>query len=319
LQRIDRHPIGGLDGIDLADCEPQLINDLLSTGILVEVRPLDEIDGLLVQRFGEELVALSTTGDGLSVLIDPAALRRFEIDVDRLCASIRQSNRLSGPPLQRLSNRVILLGDYSETGLRRRVFLVRLLRDDNALETVFSLQPRADDARLTILTPTQRPLSPDLRRQIWSERAAVLAIPDVLAPEPGAPFSLRMPFTILAEEPGTATARLVIDTSGHIVTFDGNDVRLPLREFTVLMELARQTAGGGSIVRREMILDIITENSVRKDEEPNEEQINNCISRIRAALSKAARSNGQQPGRLIVTHKKVGYRLGLAPAEVLLR
>jgi hypothetical protein len=186
LQRIDRHPIGGLDGIDLADCEPQLINDLLSTGILVEVRPLDEIDGLLVQRFGEELVALSTTGDGLSVPIDPAALRRFEIDVDRLCASIRQSNRLSGPPLQRLSNRVILLGDYSETGLRRRVFLVRLLRDDNALETVFSLQPRADDARLTILTPTQRPLSPDLRRQIWSETAAVLAIPDVLAPEPGA-------------------------------------------------------------------------------------------------------------------------------------
>jgi DNA-binding response OmpR family regulator len=93
-------------------------------------------------------------------------------------------------------------------------------------------------------------------------------------------------------------------------------VPLTCREFLVLAELARQAAGSGGIVSRERILDIIAENSAMQDDEPQEEQIDICISRIRAALAKAA---GETTSRLIVTHRKVGYRLAMAAGEVIVR
>jgi DNA-binding response OmpR family regulator len=316
LRLLLRHPVGGLDGIEFETLEPALAQHLLSMGILEERLPLSAVDGRPTQLFGDRAVALSAFGDALSIALDPRRLRRFAIDVDQLCHAVRQANRLTGPPVERLSARIHLLGDREGSGPRRRVFLIRVLRADNALASVSTVRARAEGTRLAILTPTQRPLSPDCLRQVRAEGAAVIAMPQILASEPKASFRLRLPTSLLGEQPGAATARLSVDRPCQRVVLDGCDVPLARREFLVLVELARQAAGTGGIVSRERILDIIAENSAMEDDEPQEEQIDICISRIRAALAKAA---GEATSRLIVTHRKAGYRLGLAAGEVFVR
>ena len=111
LRRIDRHPVGGLDGVEFETLEPALGRHLLSMGILEERLPLSAVDGQPIQLFGDRTVALSAFGDALSTALDPRRLRRFAIDVDQLCHAVRQANRLTGPPVERLSARIHLLGD----------------------------------------------------------------------------------------------------------------------------------------------------------------------------------------------------------------
>ena len=151
LRQTDRHPPGAVDGVDLADADPALVERLLADGILTEEDPLqdiapdptsqDELPRPILRR-GDRALAFSIEAGSAPEPVDPRELVQYSIDVLRLCVAIRNDNGLSGPGPEVLSPRTILIGWRSDAVGRRPVVLCRLLRDGNAYEIVHMLASR---------------------------------------------------------------------------------------------------------------------------------------------------------------------------------
>src|SRR5512132_483082 len=225
LRLSDRQPVGALDGLDLAGFAPAFVDRLLESGVLVERTPLREADGLVVQVAGENAVAFSIDGHDLTECVHPEALRRYEIDVLVLCKALRHASALNGAPVESLSHRLFYLGDHAAGGRRRPVYLARLLRAENALDTAFAVRGRSGPGEIVMLTPTVRPIGSELMRQLAYAGVAVLAISEILSTGSKDPFALSIPIAGLhAADP--SAARLVVDVLGHTITFDGGAVNV---------------------------------------------------------------------------------------------
>lgn len=101
LQRIDRHPIGIIDGLDLDGISRESVNHLMALGLIHECAEPVELDGLIVQHIGERTVAFSANGEAMARTISAAELHRFAIDWQALCRQIRRANKLAGPAARR--------------------------------------------------------------------------------------------------------------------------------------------------------------------------------------------------------------------------
>lgn len=317
LRLSDRHPLGALDGLDLANFAPAFVDWLLEMGVLVESAPMREADGLPVQVVGEELIAFSVNGHEQAMPVDPEALRRFEIDVLALCKMIRRAGTLSGPPIEPLSHRLLFLGTHKASGRWRPVCLARLLRDDNVLDTILTLRGRTGHGEIILMTPATRRLRPDIQRRIALEDVALVAISEIVSTAPDDPFALRIP---LAHSPtDESSARLIVDTVGHTVAFDGADVGLAVREFNLLLPLANEAASDGGIVDNDTLYQAIQGTAGDGDNFANDEQVIKSASLLRSALATAAGLSGGARSGLVINKRKVGYRLGLERHEIIVR
>ncbi len=320
LRRSDRHPVGTLDGIDLEGQAPEAIDRLFEAGILVEHAPLDVIDDRPVQRAGATAFALCPAGERLPEELDPRTLRRFEIDLNRLCVAIRQANGLSGAPVERLSHRLFHLGEFSGGGLRRAVFLVRLLRDDNVVDTILTLRGRVGRDDIIMVTPTVSILTLETSRRIALEGVALVAMTESLRPEDRELFALTLPVASPAQGRNPTQARLIVDTGGGTARFDGREAVLARREFDMLVVLANEAATGGGFVERDILY-----SAMQGEKHPDkalatvyDEQITKSISLLRKALGETAGISAGDRKALIQVKKKVGYRLTLDRADILI-
>lgn len=316
LRRSDLHPVGALDGRDLTGTDGSIVDRLLEAGILVERARLETADDLEVQVVDGTPIGFSPDGQELGAEIDPEMLRQFEIDVPALCRALRRANELSGPPVERLSPFLYFLGEQRAGGRRRSVFLARLLRDDNALEVVAAIRARASNRPLVILTPTAPALRLETAQRIAADGVALADISESL--DAGAPdeLTITLPSAATAQADNEATARLTIDTTGHIVLLDGFEVTLAVREFNLLVTLANEAATEGGFVDHDTLYAALDGAGTGSGVTANDEQIAKSVSLLRAALSDAAGITGAERSALIRNKRKVGYRLGLKPAEV---
>jgi DNA-binding response OmpR family regulator len=317
LRQSDRHPIGALDGRDLAHFAKCFVDRLLESGVLVERAGLRAADDLEVQAIDGSPVGFSLDGQELAEEIDPQALRLFEIDVLALCKAIRRANGFTGPPAERFSQRLFHLGEQRVGGRRRSVFLARLLRDHNALDTVLAIRIRADGRQIVVLTPTAPGLALDTARRIDAEGVVFAAISETLKPAARDPFTITIPSSPSAQGEERATARLVVDTTGHTVRFDGREVLLAHREFNLLVTLANEAATDGGFVGHDTLYTAIEGVRTADGSMANDEQVTKSASLIRKALADAADLSGSERTALIESKRKAGYRLRLEPSDVL--
>lgn len=316
LQRSDLHPVGALDGRDLAGIDRSIVDRLLRAGILVERARLEAADDLEVQMIDGTPIGFSADGRELGAEIDPEMLRQLEIDVLALCRALRRANGLSGPHVERLSPFLYFLGEQRASARRRSVFLARLLHDGNAFEVIAAVRARASGRPLVILTPTAPALRLETARRIAADGVALADISESLDASAPDHLTITFPSAATAQAGNDATVRLLIDTTGHIVRLDGVEVTLAVREFNLLVALANEAATEGGIVDHDTLYAAIDGAGTGSGLGANDEQIAKSVSLLRAALSDAAGIVGAERSALVRNKRKVGYRLGLPASEV---
>ena len=122
LQRIDRHPIGDVDGEEIERFGRAALDALLAHRILVQRSPLEELDGCPVQWLGGKPFLFDLEGERPPEEIDPRLLIAYEIDLSALCRTLRRANQLVGPPIEELTDRAYFIG-HRGGGRRRRSHL----------------------------------------------------------------------------------------------------------------------------------------------------------------------------------------------------
>jgi hypothetical protein len=306
LQRLDHDPIRA---ITEAEIEPfgDAVAEYRRLQLLRYRRPPDELD-LLLFTFGDEgdAVVESDTHDGS---------RWLDVDFRAVGQQIRRSSGLGGPPVERLSDKVIHLGQFPDDAHRRVFYLVRLLTDGNAVELASSLKARTASASAIILTPTSRQFSMDIARRIALEGVTIVAASDYLDDQATMPLALQLASVGVAMElPADA---LEISEHTRAACFHGKFVKIEPRDFRVLVELAREAGTDGGIVPAQVLLEAIAEGKT-PDELPQQEQVGASVSRLRLALGGAAGLGRHMAQGLIVNERKAGYRLAIEPNKIFL-
>jgi DNA-binding winged helix-turn-helix (wHTH) protein len=304
LQQLDHHPIRA---ITAADVEP--FGDAVA-----EYRRLDL---LRHRRAPDELDLISITiGEQGDAVIDSDAhdgSRWLDVDFRTVGLQIRRASGLAGPPVERLSDKVIHLGQFPDDSHRRVFYLVRLLTDANAIELAMSLKGRTGSASPVILTPTPRHLSLDITRRIALEGVAIAAASDLLDDRAALPLALALaPVGLPAELPPDA---LEISVHAHTARFHGKPVKLEPRDFRALVELAREAGSDGGFVSAQDLLAAIAEGKAH-DAQPQGEQVAASVSRLRSALGAAAGLDRPAAQRLIVNDRKGGYKLAIEREKI---
>jgi len=233
-----------------------------------------------------------------------------------LCKALRHASALNGAPVESLSHRLFYLGDHAAGGRRRPVYLARLLRAENALDTAFAVRGRSGPGEIVMLTPTVRPIGSELTRQLAHAGVAVLAISEILSAGSKDPFALSIPIARLCVATDPSAARLVVDVLGHTVSFDGRAVSMAVREYNLLLALANEAGNDAGIVTYDTLYTAIQGVPTETDRLPNDEQIAKSVSLLRTALADAAGLSRDERRTLIVNKSKIGYRLGLERHEV---
>jgi hypothetical protein len=325
LRQIDRHPPGAIDGVDLANADPSLVERLLSDRILTEEPPLEDIgpsqrsqDDLPrpIWRRGGETLAFSVEGSAGPERIDPRELVHYPIDIIQLCRAIRNDNQLSGFGPEVLSPRTVLVGWRSAVAGRRAIVLCRLLRNSSAYEDVHMLASRLDSDRLILLTPTERVLGVDISNSLRDRGIEIVPAELALIGAAGRPFALQLEGWRPAVR-SDPTVALLVDTRGQRAFFFGHELELRSREFKVLIELARSYANGG-YVSRDRLYRVMYPNLGEGDARSYDEQVADAVSRLRAAFKRAAKAAGRSIGKIIESKRKVGYRLAqeIGPVQI---
>ncbi len=313
LRQVDRHPIGCLDGRDLAGFERGMVQELLRRGILRQRADLIEADGMVFQAIGDARTAFSIDGGETSRTVDSDALEVFEIEFLGLCRHLRATTALEGPPVELYDHRVAWLGAVGRGSRRRGFYMARAVTVRNAVQIGLAVKGRAAEPQVTLLTPTERSLPADVVRLLASSNVAILALDGILDLDAPVPLSVRLPTTSSSNRSKAKAARLVIDTEGFRATLDGIEVGLRRREFAVLQLLAVEAADEAGFVSRHRILDTIKDAT---GQDANDEQVNSSVSLLRKALTEAQHAAGTSRHQLIETKKGVGYRLRLRPEDM---
>jgi hypothetical protein len=234
LQRLEQYPIGVLYGVDVEGFGGEALDPLLERQILVQQRMLDELDGCPVQWIGTRPFLFDPDGERPPEAIDPRLLIAYEIDVLALCRALRRANQLAGPPVEELSDLAYFIGHRGSGRRRRSLCLVRLLRDDNVLDTIYLLRGHIAIGQLVVLTPKIVELRRPTMRSVAAEKTVIVSIPETLITTSAEPFALNIPAEMETEADAVACARLRLDTGSRIATLDGGEVDLTPREFDVL-------------------------------------------------------------------------------------
>ena len=325
LRQLDLHPPGVLDGVDLDEADPALVDTLLAARILIEAPPLTELsgswsddDGLpaVVRRVGDRFMAFSPTGSRAPFEVDGRELIQYTIDLMALSRAFRTDNGLDGTGPEQLSPWAVLLGNRPMATESPPVVLCRLLTNSNALDTIHALKGRLAVPAMILLTPTERPLGVDTVNAVRAAGTTLIAADTALDGSPERPFRLRL--GPAATPMDARDADLLIDRSQHLAFYLGQPLGLQPREFLLLVLLAERVAGGGTVHRNDIYRTLYRDIGAQTDL-VYDEQITIAVSRLRSVLdvaavgAKRARGTGS---RLIETKRSVGYRLRLDPTLV---
>jgi DNA-binding winged helix-turn-helix (wHTH) protein len=310
LQRLNRHPIGALNGVDMDTFGSEALKFLLERQILVQQPMLEELDGWPVQWIGTKPFLFDLDADRAPEEVDLRLLTLYEINVLALCRALRRANQLAGPPVAELAEGAYFIGHRGSGKRRRSLCLVRLLRDDRALEMIHLLRGHIATGQLVVLTPNVVQLHRLTLRSLATEGALVVSVPDALVTSASAaPFTLDIPMQLDADAGLAASARLRLDTGNRIATLDGGEVALTPREFDVLVALANEAKEGVGFVPRGDLLTIIEAHRRDDDRTAGPRDLENAISRTRRALAKAAGLPSSEGIQIIQSRRGEGYRL----------
>lgn len=310
LRRSDRHPIGLIDGNDLAGVAPAVVTRFLRQGFLVEREPLKDADGFVFQRVGDRVVAANVDGDGATSFASTLAIRQFDIGFEEICRAVRAGADLQGPAVHTIAQNTYWVGARGGGGRRVEYYVARVLRPQNAIDRAFALQARAGGTPIAILTPTERGLPGDILRQLAAERIGLVSIEDALVREASEPFQIKLPTMVTTSK--EASAGFSIDTAGRSAKFQGQDLCLPRREFEVLVLLANERVNEDGHVSRDRVAEALAA-AVRTGDR-NDEQIEKVISNLRAALRRAGAAHPSDKSYPIKNRRGMGYQL-LIPRE----
>ena len=313
LQQSDLHPIGTLNGHDLAEYDENLVGTFLAEGLLVQGGDLRDADGSVFFADEDLLIVADTDGDGGVARGDPRSVQRYEIGFEAICRQLRAGLSLGGLlVLNRLPN-VTELGMQTIGRRRRAYYLARVLGGDGALQPLLSIAAHAvPGSEIVVLTPTIRNLSRDVLRRIDRDRMTVAAISELLVAGER-PFTIDVPETLgsTCRDPAD---RLFIDLDGHVASFDDNELELTRRELRVLGVLTSEARDGGGIVSRDWLMQAIEAESGRDGLQTA--QLDQVISLLRRKLVAASRDEKEDGKALIRTAHRLGYRLMLPPEGV---
>ncbi|MCQ4159220.1 hypothetical protein NON00_04695 [Roseomonas sp. GC11] len=306
LQRLDQHPIRALTADDIAPFR-DAVADYRRLGVLRYRRAPDDLD----------LVSITIDEHGNAMVAGGAqeGIRWLDIDFRAVGWQIRRSAGLAGPPVERLSDKVVHLGQFPDDPHRRVFYLVRLLTDANVIELVSSLKGRSSTAWPVILTPTPRQFALDIGRRIALEGVAIAAASDLLDEQAALPLVLKLAAIGLPTElPPDA-----LEMSEHSATarYHRRGLKLEPRDFRVLAELAREAASDGGFVPGDDLLAALAAGQAC-DALPQVEQVTVSVSRLRTALAAAAGLERPAAQKLIQNDRRGGYRLAIEPGKIFL-
>ncbi|WP_165585578.1 hypothetical protein [Roseococcus sp. SYP-B2431] len=304
LRQLDRHPIRALPEAELASYG-EAFADFRQAGMLHYRRPEDDLD-LCRTGFGDngELIVEGITAGGH---------RWLDIDFSAVGAQARRAAGLAGPPLERLSDRVLHLGQPPGDVHRRAFYLVRLFTNANALDIALALKGRSSGTRPVIVTPVARDLALDVGRRLELEGIPVVAAIGLLDEEAAVPVALRLTEAgIPQERPPDA---LEIDEHAGAALFHRQPLDLEPRHFRVLVALGREASTDCGIVPADALLEELAK-SKDQDRQPQQEQVAVSISRIRAALRTAAGTSADSEGQTVRNDRQGGYALMIEKRRV---
>jgi hypothetical protein len=306
LQRSDQHPVRIVDGRDLGDQRPETVRHFVRLGILVEREGPTDLDGVIIQRSGQRVIAVNLDGDGITTEIDPECVRQYDIDLMALCRQLRQASGLEGRPVEKINAAAFWLGATGTGSRRIEYYFARRLRAANALDVAFALKGHANGLTIVVLTPTERDLPGTVRRQLDAAGVTVAAIDGMLDVGSAEPLKVTIP-TLIVRGPPSASARLTVDVQGASARFDGTLLSLRRREFQVLVRLANERVNEDGWVNRDAISDALRAATASDDR--NDEQIDKVVSNLRRALRAAGVTEGTKRTYPIESSRGQGYRL----------
>ncbi len=275
-------------------------------GVLRYRRAADDLD----------LCSIAVADDGELVVEGEASggHRWLDIDFRSVGMLVRRTAGLVGPPLERLNDRIIHLGQLPGDIHRRVFYLVRLLNDANALDVALALRGRSSGTLPVIVTPMTRDLALDVGRRLELEGITVASAIDLLDEQAAVPMALNLADVGLPKQ--APPDALEIDEHAQTAHFHRVRLELEPRHFRMLVILAREAATDGGIVPPDDLLAALAEGK-DEDHQPQPEQVTVAASRIRKALRDAA---GMQPdGKrvLLKNDRKGGYALAMDKRKVL--
>lgn len=268
-------------------------------------RPEDDLD-LCRTDFsdnGELVIEGTTAGEH----------RWLDIDFGAVGAQARRVAGLAGPPIERLSDRVLHLGQLPGDVHRRAFYLVRLFGDANALNIALALKGRSSGTRPVIVTPVARELALDVGRRLELEGIPVVAAIGLLDEEATVPVALRLTEAGIPEQrPPDA---LEVDEHAGTALFHRQLLDLEPRHFRVLVSLAREASTDCGIVPADALLEEIAKGK-DQDQQPQQEQVAVAVSRIRAALRAAAGTSPDSKRQMFRNNRQGGYALTIEKHRV---
>jgi hypothetical protein len=321
LRRSASGPGAALWGRDAAPHFGPAFDRLLADGVLAErapaavwgpcracdcalrARPIAEVGGKLVAECPEDANA--------SLVLAPHEVRSFAIDVGALVAALARASGLAGAP-EPLADGIWHLGTLADGRAVVLVLFQAAAADAGGLIAV--LRGAVAPPATTLLLPTGVP--PAALRRLRDVGCHLAAVVDAL--DGG---ELRLDRAALAPPTagGARGARdpnlLVIDRMAVAATFGGVPLRLEPRDFRALTVLAREAGDGGAVALRDDLYKALVG---REDLEApiGDEQVDKSVSRIRAALCRAAGLRRGAGRTLVVGVRKHGYRLAAPPVRV---
>lgn len=305
LRQLDRHPIRALSEAELAPFGDAFAA-FRQAGMLRYRRPEDDLD-LCRTNFGDngELVVEGINSNGH---------RWLDIDFDAVGDQMRRAAGLAGPPLERLSDRVLHLGRPLGDVHRRAFYLVRLFGNANALDIALALKGRSSGTRPVIVTPVARDLALDVGRRLELEGIPVVAAIGLLDEQAAVPVAFRL------AEAGIPNQRppdaLEIDEHAGTAIFHRQPLDLEPRHFRVLVALAREASTDGGIVPADALLEELAKGK-DQDRQPQQEQVAVAVSRIRAALRAAAGTSPDSKRQMFRNDRQGGYALTIEKRRLL--
>jgi len=305
LRQLDRHPIRAL-----ADAEVNSFGEALAAfrqaGLLRYRRAADDFDScsIAVAENGELVIEGET----------PSGQRWLDIDFRSVGVQARRAAGLVGPPLERLNDRIIHLGQLPGDTHRRVFYFVRLLNDANALDVALALKGRSSAALPIIVTPGTRELALDIGRRLELEGITVASAINLLDEEAPAPIALKLADVGLPKQ--VPPDALEIDEYARTAHFHRTTLDLEPRHFRMLVVLAREASTDGGIVPADDLLAAVAEGK-DEDQQPQPEQVAVAASRIRKALRAAAGMQPDDKRELLKNDRKGGYALAIDKRKTL--
>ncbi|MCE6967592.1 hypothetical protein [Cereibacter sphaeroides] len=281
------------------------VERLLRAQVLIEERKADTwsvcaecdcgLDARPVEQIDDAFRACCPHDPSADVTLQRDDLRRFSVDVDRLVARIAASGDLGGA-VARIADGIWLLGDTTSGHA-----VVMSFDADNLVAPGAVMAIRAAVGPKPIMAIVHDLSAAGTAIRLRESGIEPRRIADVLRTAPDGADRL-----VVDSSPLQATApRLVLNLSAQSAMLDGSRLDLPMQMFALFRLMAEQAIKRDPVLKKQEI------------ETQTGRPANEIARDLRNALVSSGLSEAQTKS-LVATVRARGYRLGLAPAEVVI-